>query len=94
MAIEGYEHRIYLKHSDFLRFNERPVLIGAGPVAREVADRSAHDAREDFSARRREALEGEGELCSITSIAVRLGLRVDSPMWLLHFSGNVRHCDD
>lgn len=46
---------------EFLRFNERAVLPHAGSVSREYADRKAASEYEQFAARRREFLEGEGE---------------------------------
>jgi hypothetical protein len=46
---------------DFLRFNEREVLPNAGRVSREAADRKAAEEYERFAARRRAALEVEGE---------------------------------
>lgn len=46
---------------DFLRFNDRAVLPHAGRVTREEADRKAAAEYEAFAARRRAALEAEGE---------------------------------
>jgi hypothetical protein len=46
---------------DFLRFNERAVLPHVGRVSREDADRHAAEQYEQFAARRRAALEAEGE---------------------------------
>ncbi len=46
---------------DFLRFNDRAVLPNAGRVTREEADRKAAAEYEAFAARRRAALEAEGE---------------------------------
>ena len=49
------------KLDEFLRFNDRAVLPGAGQVSREAADRKAAGAYEEFSERRRIALESAGE---------------------------------
>ena len=46
---------------DFLRFNDRAVLPNAGRVTREEADRKAAAEYEAYAARRRSALEAEGE---------------------------------
>jgi hypothetical protein len=46
---------------DFLRFNDRAVLPNAGRVTREEADRKAAAEYEAYAARRRAALEAEGE---------------------------------
>jgi hypothetical protein len=46
---------------DFLRFNDRRVLPGAGSVTREEADAKAADEYEHFAASRRAHLEAEGE---------------------------------
>jgi hypothetical protein len=46
---------------DFLRFNERAVLPGAGKVSREQADALAEQAYDEFAARRREQLEAAAE---------------------------------
>lgn len=53
---------------DFLRFNERPVLPNAGRVSREEADRLAATEYEAFAARRRSALEAEGEAETIRQL--------------------------
>ena len=49
------------KLDDFLRFNERDVLAGAGNVSREEADSFAMAEYEKFSGRRRAVAEAEGE---------------------------------
>ncbi|MEI7774695.1 MAG: virulence RhuM family protein [Verrucomicrobiota bacterium] len=49
------------KLDEFLRFNDRAVLPDGGKVSREAADRKASDAYDQFSERRRLALEAEGE---------------------------------
>lgn len=56
------------KLDDFLRFNERNVLPGAGRVSRDDADRKAAAEYEKFAARRRAALEAEGEVESIKQL--------------------------
>jgi hypothetical protein len=56
------------KLDDFLRFNERNVLPGAGRVSRDDADRKAAAEYEKFAARRRAALEAEGEAESIQQL--------------------------
>jgi len=50
------------KLDDFLRFNDRSVLPGTGKVTREDADEKAEQEYQQFSARRRAALEAQGEL--------------------------------
>jgi hypothetical protein len=45
----------------FLKFNEREILPDAGSVSREEADNRALEEYERFAARRRAALEAEGE---------------------------------
>lgn len=49
------------KLDEFLRFNERAVLPDAGSVSREQADAKAEAEYEAFAARRRAAIEAEGE---------------------------------
>jgi hypothetical protein len=53
---------------DFLRFNERAVLPHAGSVSCEEADRKAAAEYEKFAARRRAALEAEGEAEAIRQL--------------------------
>ena len=53
---------------DFLRFNDRAVLPHAGRVTREEADRKAAVEYEEFAARRRAALEAEGETESLRQL--------------------------
>ncbi|MCK9588238.1 MAG: RhuM family protein [Terrimicrobiaceae bacterium] len=53
---------------EFLRFNERSVLPGAGGVSREDADRKAAAEYEKFAARRRAALEAEAETEAIEQL--------------------------
>lgn len=50
-----------IKLDEFLRFNDRAVLPDGGKMSREAADRKAADEYEQFSERRRIALETEGE---------------------------------
>jgi hypothetical protein len=62
----GRKKQIFLRDwrerlDDFLRFNERNVLAGAGRVSREDAERRAQTEYERFAARRRETLEAERE---------------------------------
>ncbi len=47
---------------DFLNLNERAILPDAGKVSREDAHRLAEEEYERFAARRREALEAQGEV--------------------------------
>lgn len=66
------------KLDEFLRFNEREVLPHAGKVSREAADKQALQAFEQFSQRRRAALEAQGEedaLRSLEQTAKRLPKR-------------------
>jgi hypothetical protein len=56
--------QIFLRHwqtklDEFLRFNERAILPGAGKVSREQADALAEKEYERFAARRRAQLENE-----------------------------------
>ena len=58
--------QVFLAHwktklDDFLRFNERNVLAGAGSVSHEVAAEKAEAEYEQFSARRPAFLEAQGE---------------------------------
>jgi hypothetical protein len=46
---------------DFLRFNQRDVLPGAGTVSREEADRQAQQAYDQFAQRRRALAEADGQ---------------------------------
>ncbi|MAA63740.1 MAG: hydroxyacid dehydrogenase [Alteromonadaceae bacterium] len=48
------------KLSDFLRFNEREVLSGAGTISKQDADKKASLEYQEFEQRRREALEASG----------------------------------
>ena len=48
------------KLDDFLKFNDRNVLIDAGAVRKKDADKKAQDEYELFAARRREQLEDLG----------------------------------
>jgi len=47
---------------DFLNLNERAILPDAGKVSREEAHRQAEEEYERFAARRRAALEAQGEV--------------------------------
>lgn len=49
------------KLDEFLRFNEREVLMGAGSVSHEAAVEKAKTEYERFAARRRALLEAQGE---------------------------------
>ncbi len=49
------------KLDEFLRFNERGVLSGAGRVSREAADERAGQQYDSFSARRRDEIELRAE---------------------------------
>lgn len=49
------------KLDDFLRFNDRDVLSGAGKVSREAADAHAKGEYEAFAKQRRALKEAEGE---------------------------------
>lgn len=49
------------KLDEFLRFNERDVLAGAGSVSHEAAVEKARTEYERFAARRRALLEAQGE---------------------------------
>ena len=50
-----------IKLDEFLRFNERNVLPAAGSVSREAADLKAEREYDQFSQRRREAIEAQAE---------------------------------
>lgn len=56
------------KLDEFLRFNERQVLGGAGKVSREDADRKAGEEYERFEARRREIAEAAGEADALRAL--------------------------
>ncbi len=66
------------KLDDFLRFNDRKVLPGAGKRTRKQADAIAHVEFEKFAARRRVAKESAGAVENIRALesAARL---LDSP---------------
>lgn len=53
---------------DFLRFNDRAVLPGAGSVSKAEADEHARGEYERFAARRRALREAEGERASIAAL--------------------------
>ncbi|MEE9311308.1 MAG: virulence RhuM family protein [Planctomycetota bacterium] len=46
---------------DFLKLNDRDVLVGRGKIKKSEADEKADDAYEKFAERRRELAEAEGE---------------------------------
>ncbi len=50
-----------IKLDEFLQFNERRVLHDAGTVSRDVADKKAEQEYEQFSQRRRAAIESSAE---------------------------------
>jgi len=56
------------KLDDFLRFNERRVLPDAGKVSKEQAEAKADEEYEAYAAKRREAIEDEGEAGSIAAL--------------------------
>jgi len=49
------------KLNEFLRFNERAVLVDKGSVTKAAADAHAEAEYEEFAARRRALIEAEGE---------------------------------
>src|SRR5712691_6173921 len=53
---------------DFLRFNERAVLPGAGQISREEADRRASEEYATFEDRRRLAAEQAGKVEAIKEL--------------------------
>ena len=55
--MKDWEQRL----DEFLKFNERRVLGNAGKVSKQVADEIAKDEYEQFSQRRREYKEQQGE---------------------------------
>ena len=56
------------KLDDFLRFNERDVLAGAGKVSKKVADEKAQTEYEQFAAQRRAEQETLGEADWLTNL--------------------------
>jgi hypothetical protein len=56
------------KLDEFLQFNERSILPGAGKVSRERADMLAQEEYERFAARRRTQLENEAEIDSLKQL--------------------------
>jgi hypothetical protein len=58
---------------EFLRFNERGVLPDAGRVSREAADEQAQQEYEQFSARRRAAIESQAEQDAIRELEETAG---------------------
>lgn len=63
---------------DFLRFNQRDVLPGAGTVSREDADRKAHEAYEQFEQRRRALAEADGQDAALRQLEAAAAKRVDA----------------
>ena len=57
------------KLDDFLKFNERDVLMDAGRVTREMADRHAEKQYGLFEERRRKELEAKGEAEFVAGMA-------------------------
>jgi len=53
---------------EFLEFNDRNVLPGAGRVSREDADRKATEAYEHFAARRRAQIEANAEADTLNQL--------------------------
>jgi hypothetical protein len=53
---------------EFLRFNERDVLPGAGRVTREAADEKAAKEYDQFAARRRAQVEGAAEADTMSQL--------------------------
>ena len=56
------------KLDEFLRFNERPVLAGAGRISKETAEAKAHAEYEAYAAARRAQLEDVGLAESIAML--------------------------
>lgn len=56
------------KLDEFLRFNEREVLAGAGTVSHDVAVAKAETVYEEFTVRRRALLEAQGERDGVDAI--------------------------
>ncbi len=56
------------KLDEFLRFNEREVLAGAGKVSHQEAVEGAEAEYERFGARRRELLEAQGERDGVAAL--------------------------
>ena len=56
------------KLDEFLRFNERAVLPGAGTVSRDAADRQATEEYERFAVRRRAEREAVGEADALRAL--------------------------
>jgi hypothetical protein len=66
------------KLDDFLRFNERDVLAGAGKVSKKVADEKAQTEYEQFAAQRRAEQETLGEadwLKNLLAVSKRIPAR-------------------
>ncbi|HOI09432.1 MAG TPA: virulence RhuM family protein [Myxococcota bacterium] len=61
---------------DFLRFNQRDVLEGAGTVRREDADRQAQQAFEQFAQRRRTLAEDDGQDAALRQLEAAAAKRV------------------
>ncbi len=61
---------------DFLRFNQRDVLPGAGTVSREDADRQAQQAYEQFEQRRRALAEADGQDAALRQLEAAAAKRV------------------
>jgi hypothetical protein len=56
------------KLDEFLRFNERGILKGAGTISKKEAEEHAREQYEVFAGRRREFLEAEGARAEIRAL--------------------------
>ena len=65
--------------NEFLQFNERRVLKGAGRVRKEKADGVAAEQYDHFAARRRAFLESESERDDVTALEKQEGRLLKKP---------------
>jgi hypothetical protein len=63
---------------DFLRFNDRAVLVGAGSTSKSAADAHAGAEYERFAEQRRALLEAEGERAALDALG-RLAAELQPP---------------
>jgi hypothetical protein len=66
------------KLDDFLRFNERQVLVGAGSVSHQQAASRSETEYERFAARRRALLEAQGKRDGVQALA-EAAKRLEAP---------------
>ena len=56
------------KLDQFLEFNDRNVLSGAGNISKKAADEQAKKVFDDYAQQRRRLKEAEGEMANIAAL--------------------------